>query len=62
MITATMILCSMINVTECQGMGSTRIFTTEEACKAEQINAYEYFRQRNMLVMAYKCINWGEAA
>jgi hypothetical protein len=43
-------------------MGSVAIYTTEKECMAQQPMAYDYFKQRNMLVMTYRCINWGEAA
>ena len=62
MFTAAMVLCSMVNVTQCQGMGSVAIYTTEKECMAQHPMAYDHFKQRNMLVMAYRCINWGEVA
>jgi hypothetical protein len=62
MFTAALILCSMTNVTNCQGMSSQSIYTSLEACEAQQTAAEDYFNQRGIIVMAYRCISWGEPA
>ena len=60
MFTAVMVLCSVVNITQCQGMSSSLIYTTKRECDLKQSEAYEYFKKRNMLVMGYRCVNWGE--
>jgi hypothetical protein len=60
MFTAALILCSMTNVTNCQGMGSQSIYTSLEACEAQKVQAEDYFYQRGIVVMDYKCISWGK--
>lgn len=62
MFTAALTLCSMTNVTNCQGMGSQSIYTTLEACEAQKVRAEDYFNERGIVVMAYRCINWGSPA
>jgi len=62
MFTAVMVVCSTLNITNCQGMSSQVVYWTEEACMDSRVKAEEFFEQRNYLVMGYKCINWGEAA
>jgi len=62
MFTAAMIICSTLNTSDCQGMSSQSIYSTEEACMASRVNAEEFFKQRNHTVVVYKCINWGESA
>ena len=62
MFTAVMVVCSTLNITNCQGMSSQAVYPTESVCMDSRVKAEEFFEQRNYLVMGYKCINWGEAA
>ena len=62
MFTAALIICSMTDITNCQGLSSQSIYTSLEVCEAKEVEAEDYFNSQGVVVMAYRCINWGSPA
>ena len=61
MITALALICNL-ETGACESAASKAVYTDMDVCTQSVDNATEYAESKGMVLMSFKCYNWGEAS